>query len=134
MRLPVHREMVVLAKPPREFDLISGNYKQNHEERAEQDLQEKDDMILDKYWRTHDYDPVFGKFYDHNKEQDYQEELIRKGKEHGRDFEKKFPPSYVHRETYIADFTKPLPDNLKTLDEKRYNAKKRFQTKYLVEE
>ena len=36
---------------------------------------------------------------------------------HGKDYEKKLPPSYVNRESLILDFEKPLPESLMTLDE-----------------
>lgn len=42
------------------------------------------------------------------------------------------PPSYVYREPLILDYSKPLPDTLKILDERNNNLKKRFQTKYVV--
>ena len=42
------------------------------------------------------------------------------------------PPSYVHREPLIIDYSKPLPETLKMLDDRNNNAKKRFQTKYVV--
>ena len=32
----------------------------------------------------------------------------------------------------ILDYSKPLPESLKILDERNHNAKKRFDTKYIV--
>lgn len=61
---------------------------------------------MSKYWKSHDYDPVFGKFYDESKEKDYQEKRKYEEKEHGKDCDKKLPPSYVYREPYIPDPTK----------------------------
>lgn len=34
-------------------------------------------------------------------------------------YSKRFPPSYVNREPFIADPTKPLPETVKSIDEKR---------------
>ena len=28
---------------------------------------------MKKYWKTHDYDPVFAKYFDQNKEKEFQE-------------------------------------------------------------
>ena len=30
-------------------------------------MRNKDEATINKYWKTHDYDAVFGKFYDQNK-------------------------------------------------------------------
>ena len=65
--------------------------------------------IKNKYWKTHDYDPVFGKYYDEHKEEEYQKERKLHEQVHGLDAEKHLPPSYVYREPFIADYTKPLP-------------------------
>lgn len=43
-------------------------YKENHEERAKVEENNEKEMALSRYWKTHDYDPVFGKFYDAEKE------------------------------------------------------------------
>jgi hypothetical protein len=53
--------------------------------------------------------------------------------DHGKDADKKLPPSYVYREPFISDFSKPLPETLKVLDEKTALAKKRFQLKYIIQ-
>ena len=84
--------------------------------------------------KTHAYDPVFGQFYDAEKEQVYQEELKTRQKTHGQDFDKHLPPSYIMREPFIPDPTKPLPESLRTLDERRISAKKRYQLKYCIED
>lgn len=71
---------------------------------------------MNKYWKTHNYDPVYGKFYSEEQEQQYQEQLHKQQEEHGKDNYKKYPPSYIHREPFISDFTKPLPETLRALD------------------
>ena len=70
---------------------------------------------MKKYWKTHDYDPVFVKYFDKNKEKEFQELRKIQESKHGKDFEKKLPPSYVYREGYMPDPSKPVPDALKTL-------------------
>jgi hypothetical protein len=57
---------------------------------------------------------------------------MMKEMDHGKEADKSLPPSYVYREPFISDYTKPLPETLKIIDEKNANAKKRYQTKYLV--
>lgn len=52
---------------------------------------------MNRYSKTHNYDPVFGRFYNALKEQQYMQELKEKEKEHGKDIDKKYPPSYIQR-------------------------------------
>lgn len=99
----------------RDFDIVTGNYKSNNEERQEQEGQQIKNQTEEKYWRTHDYNPVIGTYYDMNKEEHYQEELEKQMREHGKDAERKLPPSYVHRERFIADPTKEVPEEVRRL-------------------
>lgn len=57
----------------REFDLINNRYIKNHEERLEKDaaiLREEAQM---RYWRTHDYNPIEGTYYNLGKEHAFQQ-------------------------------------------------------------
>lgn len=59
----------------KEFDIITGNYKENNDERIKQEKEFENEYIMNKYWRTHNYDPVYGKFYDIDQEEHYQQIL-----------------------------------------------------------
>lgn len=111
---------------------MTGVYKENHADRIRSEEDQEKKYVMGKYWKTHDYDPVFGKFYDAEKERKYQQERAEQEKVHGKDYDKKLPPSYVMREPFIPDPTKALPESLQTLDERRTNAKKRYQLKYCI--
>jgi hypothetical protein len=54
-------------------------------------------------------------------------------KEHGKEAQKKLPPSYIYRERYIADPTKDIPEEVKQIEEKTKNAKKRYELRYVIE-
>lgn len=75
MRLPVEREKVLIQNNPKEFNIVTGIYYKNNEERTRQEDEKEKQATFGKYWKTHDYDPVFGKFYDEQREIKYQEEL-----------------------------------------------------------
>eukprot|EP01038_Epipyxis_sp_PR26KG_P013713 gene13713-18394_t len=64
----------------RDFDLISNHFKTNHEERIKEDYEKVKDHVLDKYWKTHDYDFIKGEYYDEMKEKTFkdQREIIKK--------------------------------------------------------
>lgn len=128
----MEREKKLLENYKKEYDIVSNVYNHNHEERLRSEVEKEAQQLNDKYWKTHSYDPVYGHFYDQHQEEQFQKERAAKEKEHGRDADKALPPSYVYREPFIADYTKPISDTLKMLDERNANAKKRFQTKYVV--
>ena len=132
MRLPVEKTKKILASHKKEFNIVSNVYTDNHEQKMQKEEVERNEEVTQKYWKTHNFDPVFGKFYDQRKEEEYQKEREEKEKEHGRDAEEKLPPSYVYREPFIADYSKPLPKTLKILDEQKAQAQKKYQVKYMV--
>lgn len=116
MKLPVERSKQLLEHHHRQFDIITGTYKQDHQKKIQEEIDKETQNIYHKYAKTHNFDPVYGKFYDPSKEENYQKERAVKEKEHGKDAEEKLPPSYVYRQPLIIDYSKPVPDTLKMLD------------------
>ena len=53
---------------------------------------------------------------------------------HGKNYETRFPPTYLSREPLILDSTKPLPEAVRKLDRKREEAKRRYKMKYVIED
>lgn len=66
--MPAERHVNLLDYHKKEFDIVTGNYKENNEERQAKERQEEQMKTLDRYWKTHNYDTVVGKFYDPRKE------------------------------------------------------------------
>ena len=116
MRLPVEREKKLLDGHKKEYDIVSNVYNNGHEQRMQSELENEAQKQHEKYWKTHSYDPVYGKFYNEQKEEQFQRERAIQDKEHGKDADKILPPSYIYREPFIADYTKPITDTLKMLD------------------
>lgn len=56
----------------RDFNLINNQFFENHQEKIKQDYDHMKEHILDKYWKTHDYDIVKGEYCDFGKEVNYQ--------------------------------------------------------------
>lgn len=88
---------------------MTNTFKEDHENRIQEEIDKETQEIYQKYSKTHNFDPVYGKFYDPKREENYQKERAAKEKEHGKDVDQKLPPSYVYREPLILDYTKPLP-------------------------
>lgn len=58
----------------REFSIINNNFTEDHDRKKMKEYERFKSHTLEKYWATHDYDPVRGKFYDAEKEQRYREQ------------------------------------------------------------
>lgn len=59
----------------REFNVISNRYHVAHEERERNDYEQTKRDAQVTYWRTHNYDPVVGRYYDNDKESEYKKQL-----------------------------------------------------------
>lgn len=89
--------------------------------------------IQDKLAQTHDFNCLVGKYYDDNKERDYQEHLEKDKVEHIKRAYDKIPPSMKYRESIIVDPTKEIPEEIKQIDIKKKLAKTRYQIRYQLE-
>lgn len=84
--LPTPRQVLLdggkqpLSHFKREFDVISNHYHHHHEKRLLQDERRLREDSQKKYWRTHDYNLLEGRYYDEEKERQFQarrEELAK---------------------------------------------------------
>jgi hypothetical protein len=72
--LPEHK---ISAVNYRDYNIISNNYKFNHEDKIKADVEISKLNAAKNYWKTHDYDPIQAKFYDKAKEEEY---LLKRSK------------------------------------------------------
>lgn len=86
----------------REFDIVSNKYRREHESRAYDDRKEAKRIAQFKYWKTHDYDPVAGRYYDTVKEKEFLRQRETLSAIAGRASTAKLPPavSYSEGATY----------------------------------
>jgi hypothetical protein len=83
----------------REFNIISNEFYENPEERKLQEYNKLKKHVLKKYWETHDYDAVKGKFYDPDREVRYNEQKRVLAEVHGKSKELTIPPSIQYAES-----------------------------------
>lgn len=57
------------VKVQRPFDIVSGQYYRDHEEKVKAEFMRSKLEAVTKYWQTRDFQPVLGKFVDEDKEQ-----------------------------------------------------------------
>jgi len=83
----------------REFSIINNEYNDHSTtKRMQADYDRTKQHVLKQYWSTHDYNPIKGKYYDTEKEKNYQEqgEILRKVQ--GTAYLAKIPPSVLYSE------------------------------------
>ena len=125
-------EKKVFPDAERGYDIISNVYNEDDEIKKEEEWRQFERKEEEKYWKARDYNLVNGAYYDLNKEEDYQEELEKEMKDHGKTQKDKLPPSYVKRVPWVMDPTKEIPQEAKAVEERQKNAKKRYDTRYVV--
>lgn len=57
----------------REFDIINNQFSSDHEARNKADYERIKQYTTQKYWATHDFNPIVGEYYDLDKEIQYQD-------------------------------------------------------------
>ena len=52
----------------RDYNIISGRYRNHHSKRVDKDNQHLSETAAERFWQTHDFNPVACEFYDQDKE------------------------------------------------------------------
>ena len=120
----------------KDYNIVSNKYLEHHDNKVVADEQILRAEAAQKYWKTHDFDPVNCKYYDEDKEQKFVQEREEEMKVHGKDQVKKLPIT-VQNEGLMYN-----PVNMKIEDEKRLferdlrekNKKARYEVRYDFEQ
>lgn len=134
LRLPRHYNFKKISPEQRDFNIVTGDYCEENEQKLARDQREKEKKILEKLNKTRSFNPVFSRYYDSSKQEEYDKELEKSGMMHGSHFDDRLPPTYKNREPLTLDREKPPTQSLIALDKKNADAKQRFQMKYILEE
>jgi len=76
-----------------EYNIINNYFFDNHDEKIIQEYERFKVNTIDRYWNTHDYDLIRGKFYDADKEQRFLEQRDVLTNVHGSAKNNKIPPA-----------------------------------------
>lgn len=92
-------------------------------------------MLLNKYWKTHNFDPVNIEYYDPDKEKEFRETRIEKQKTHGQDWVQKLPKSWKEEGGLYNPVNGRIQDEkrLYERDLREKNKRKRFELRYDME-
>ncbi|KAJ1475063.1 hypothetical protein T484DRAFT_1969182, partial [Baffinella frigidus] len=101
---PQKKEQVLTAvNRPREFDILNNRYRENHPERSKWEMDQSRTAIVDKYWETHDFDPVACSYVDGDKEAYYQRRIQDMLLTQGTNAINKLPPTLAASESLMYD-------------------------------
>ena len=90
-----------LAALPRDFNILSNRYVDNHDAKVHLEREIQRRSAAAKYWETHDYEPLMGKFLHPDKEAQYQEMLKNElAKQPLKSFNR-LPPSLQKGEGFV---------------------------------
>ena len=98
-RLTLHHENLKSAGKSREFNIISNDFYTNPEERKQEEYQKLKNHVLQKYWDTHDFDPIKGQYYSAEKEERYKQQKQILSEVYGKSKELSIPPSIQYAES-----------------------------------
>ena len=121
-----------MRKNFRDYNIISNKYLEHHDQKLLADEQILKAEAAQRYWKTHNFDPVNCNFYNEEKEQEFVKKREEYAKIHGKDQVKKLPVT-VQNEGLMYN-----PINMKIEDEQRLyerdlrekNKKARYEVRY----
>ena len=108
-----------------DYNIVSNRYIDQHEGRSKIDKEQQKERAAQRFWETHDYNPVLGKFYDPEKEQFFENTRKKFDQESGKHWQERLPPSVKFSEGAMYDIVKAEPkggklnDRLKHQDYRR---------------
>ena len=91
------------ATMKRDYNIVSGKYKNHHSKRESIDRAKNSEKAAERFWQTHDFNPVVGEFYDHNKEELFREARDVFEQSHGDVQRRRLPPKVRDSEGYLYD-------------------------------
>jgi len=90
---------------PRDFNILSNRYVEGHEAKVSLEREIQRRQAAQKYWETHDYEPLVGHYINPHKEAAFQEAMeIELEKQPMKSFHR-MPPSLQKGEGFVYDIT-----------------------------
>ena len=100
---PRKEPFVTAVNKPREVNLLNGRYIDHHEERTKWEMDRNREAVVDKFWETHDFNPVSCSYYDQEKELYYQKRIKEMLLSQGSNAISKLPPTLAASESLMYD-------------------------------
>jgi len=107
----------------RDYNIISGRYRNHHSKRTELDNINLASGAAERFWQTHDFNPVATSFYDQDKEKLFKEARGVFEQSHGAVQRQRLPPKIRMADGYLYDIV-----SMRTKDEAGLNQLKLSQS------
>ncbi len=120
----------------RDYNIVSGKYVNHHSKRVAIDRAKNSERAAERFWQTHDFNPVAGEFYDREKEDLFKEARGVFEQSHGDVQRQRLPPKVRDSEGYLYNIVSMRAkdeDGLRTLDMRERGAGSGKITKAAVE-
>ena len=114
-----------MAALPRDFNILSNRYVEQHDAKVHLEREIQRRTAAQKYWETHDYDPLEGKYIHPEKEAAFQTMMAGElAKQPTRSFNR-LPPSLQKGEGFVYDITthQVKSDELYSAEQRKEEAK-----------
>jgi hypothetical protein len=92
-----------VGKHNRDFSIVNNEFYEHHDSKKKAEYQKFKEHTLERYWATHDYDPVRGKFYNAEKEERFREQRQILSQVHGMSKSLRVAPSIQYSEGSCYD-------------------------------
>jgi len=89
---------VVPVNKNRDFNVVSNKFYQDDDAKRLEEYNRTKEYVLQKYWDTHNYDPIKVKYYDAEKEKTYHKQHAILETVQGSSLAQKIPPSMLYSE------------------------------------
>ena len=90
---------------PRDFDILSNRYVEGHESKVRLEREIQRGIACQKFWETHDYEPLAGHFVDPDKEAAYQDMIAMELEKQPLKQFNRLPPNLQRGEGFVYDIT-----------------------------
>jgi len=118
-----------LAGLPRDFNILSNKYRDAHDGKVSLEREVQRRTAANKYWETHDYDPITQIYLDPNKEEAFlAERMIELSKQPMKQFDR-LPPSLQKGEGYVYDITTHVVKNKDLYNRKKASEQAWFDSR-----
>lgn len=94
-----------VAALPRDFNILSNRYVEQHDAKVSLEREIQRRTAAQKYWETHDYEPIVGHYLQPEKEAAFQDAVSRELSKQPMKSFNRMPPSLQKGEGFVYDIT-----------------------------
>lgn len=120
----------------KDYDIISNKYLVDDSQKKSTNEVIFNIESANKYWKTHNFDPIVGAYYSKEKENKYQNDMKEKSLIHGKDKALKLPKSVLEKGLLYNPVNQQVLDRerLSAYEQKEKNKIQRYSKRFQIED